>query len=311
MITQANQATFTIEALAPFNFNLTVWALMRRKKSVVDQWDGQTYSRVLVINDEPIKLAVTQGGNQAKPNLQVVIYGKSKVTTDMQAQVKNYVIRMFGPGVNLEPFYKLAKNEPSITQLMKQFKGLKPPRYPNLFEGLVNAVACQQISLDAGIAILGRLIEAYGAKFTDKSGTGYAFPLPKDLLDADEIELKKLGFSYQKARTIRAIAFASASGELEQEELESASNQTSLDTLLKLKGIGRWSAEYVLLRGLGRLDVFPGDDVGGQNNLRQLLKLEVKPSYESIQKLSDAWQPYAGFIYFHLLLQKLDAKGLL
>lgn len=297
---------------APFNLNFTVWALMRRQKSVVEQWSDQTYSRIMVIDNMPVKTIVKQTGTPLQPSLDISIFSNAKITVSLQDAVKANVAKMFGVDRDLEPFYKLAEGEPSISQLARQFKAVKPPRYPNLFEALVNAVACQQISLDAGIAILGRLINTHGKKFVDASGAAMsAFPLPEDLLDVDETEFKKLGFSYQKARSIKAIAFVAVSGELKTNKLESLSNQAALDALLKLRGIGRWSAEYVLLRGLGRLDVFPGDDVGGQNNLRQLLGLEVRPGYETIKKLIGAWQPYAGFIYFHLLLQKLDAKGLL
>lgn len=76
-------------------------------------------------------------------------------------------------------------------------------------------------------------------------------------------------------------------------------------------GIGRWSAEYTLLRGFGRLDILPGDDVGAQKNLRELLALEARPTYDQIKLLSQRWQPYAGLVYFHLLLEKLQRKGVL
>jgi DNA-3-methyladenine glycosylase II len=67
----------------------------------------------------------------------------------------------------------------------------------------------------------------------------------------------------------------------------------------------------VLLRGLGRIEVFPGDDVGAQKNLQRLLSLDEQPTYERMQTLTARWHPYAGLVYFHLLLRNLDQKGVL
>jgi DNA-3-methyladenine glycosylase II len=78
-------------------------------------------------------------------------------------------------------------------------------------------------------------------------------------------------------------------------------NEEIVGYLTTLRGIGRWSAEYALLRGLGRLDIFPGDDVGARNNLQRLFHLHTKPDYEEINKLTSQWHPYEGLVYFHLL----------
>ena len=95
------------------------------------------------------------------------------------------------------------------------------------------------------------------------------------------------------------------------ENLVHESNDNIVKFLCQFKGIGRWSAEYVLLRGLGRIEMFPGDDVGARNNLQSLLHLKTKLDYQKIAEITKKWYPYAGFIYFHLLLQKLNNKGLL
>jgi DNA-3-methyladenine glycosylase II len=82
-----------------------------------------------------------------------------------------------------------------------------------------------------------------------------------------------------------------------------------MNSLLELRGVGRWTAEYVLLRGLGWLDVFPGDDVGARNRLAKWLHRSEPMDYESVRRTVDRWQPYAGFIYFHMLMESLKATG--
>jgi DNA-3-methyladenine glycosylase II len=81
--------------------------------------------------------------------------------------------------------------------------------------------------------------------------------------------------------------------------------------LLALRGVGRWSAEYVMLRGLGRLHVFPGDDVGAQKRLARWLGRPGPLDYAGVRKAVAPWQPYAGLVYFHLLLDGLSRAGVL
>ncbi|HRT41152.1 MAG TPA: DNA-3-methyladenine glycosylase 2 family protein, partial [Phycisphaerae bacterium] len=78
-----------------------------------------------------------------------------------------------------------------------------------------------------------------------------------------------------------------------------------------LTGIGRWTAEYVLLRGLGRWDTFPADDVGSQSKLQSWLHLEKRPNYDGVQQILASCKPYRGLIYFFLLLNQLRAAHLL
>jgi DNA-3-methyladenine glycosylase II len=76
-----------------------------------------------------------------------------------------------------------------------------------------------------------------------------------------------------------------------------------------LRGVGRWTAEYVLLRGLGRTHVFPGDDVGARNNLGRWLGLSSALDYDGVRRAVAAWHPYAGLVYFHLLMDRLASRG--
>jgi DNA-3-methyladenine glycosylase II len=79
--------------------------------------------------------------------------------------------------------------------------------------------------------------------------------------------------------------------------------------LLELRGVGRWTAEYVLLRGLGRLHIFPGDDVGAQKRLARWLGRSEPMDYADVCRAVERWQPDAGLVYFHLLLDGLSQTG--
>ena len=93
------------------------------------------------------------------------------------------------------------------------------------------------------------------------------------------------------------------------EPLRDADDSAASAALQRLGGVGRWSAEYALLRGLGRLEVFPGDDVGARNNLARRLGLASPLDYDDVRQAVAPWAPYAGLAYFHLLAERIDAAG--
>lgn len=301
-----NEAMLSIDVKPPFSLELTVWVLRRRAKNIVDQWDGRAYQRVLIRDNLPVLITAVQSGSKAKPVLGVKLKCQKTLSKADLVEIRGLIKKMFGLSVDLKPFYTLVGKDNALEALAQQFEGVKPTRYPTIFEALVNAIACQQVSLDAGIAILNRLTEAFGTKFRDGKTVIRAFPRPEDLLDVSESDMRQLGFSRQKSRAISGLAYGILSKSI---DLENHTNEQAATYLQSIHGIGRWSAEYALLRGLGRLDVFPGDDIGGQNNLQRLLHLETRPDYEKLESLVASWHPYAGFVYFHLLLEKLHYKG--
>lgn len=302
-------AKLFLRAIPPFRLDFTVWALRRREKNLMDRWDGNTFRRVVLFNNDPLQLSVKQTGTPRAPKLAITLQSEKEITAPMRKQIKTLVQRMLGLEINLHPFYLVANKNRILQSLAAQFRGVKPPRFPNNFEALVNAIACQQITLDLGIVLLNRLCAKFGKEFSDGEAMYHAFPRPIDLARVSEAEIKNLGFSYQKARALKELAAHVANHEIELATLEQLTNREALDFLLDLRGIGRWSAEYVLLRGLGRLDVFPGDDVGAQNNLQRLLQLDRRPDYEKITEIAAQWNPYQGLVYFHLLLGKLSLRS--
>ncbi|HXR50057.1 MAG TPA: AlkA N-terminal domain-containing protein [Verrucomicrobiae bacterium] len=302
-----HEATLTLPVKPPFRLDLTVWVLRRRAKNSIDTWDGNTYRRVFTIDGRPALAKV----HQKTGDLVVKLKSSGTITYKRRTELEKLVRRTLGLDVNLEPFYKLTATDQTLESLTRQFVGVRPPRFPSIFETLVNAIACQQVSLNVGILLINRLADSFGKPIVDGEMTLHAFPEPQDIVVVDESSLKQLGFSYQKVRAISSLAYAIANNDVDLKALSAASNDQVMAVLQSLRGIGRWSAEYVLLRGLGRINVFPGDDIGGQNNLQRLLGLDMRPSYEELRRLTSKWNPYAGLIYFHLLLGKLREKELI
>ena len=294
-----------VQPVPPFRLDLTVWTLRRRPDNLFDRWDGTTYRRVLIADDKPFEIAVTQPGE----NLRVAVTG-ARLTSSLKNQVTAALERLLGIRIDLRKFYRLSKKDSWLKPLANQFQGMKPPRLLTPFEALINAIACQQLTLTMGIRLLNRLTEAYGLALKTEDGTVRAFPRPQDLARADLEDLRQMSFSYQKARYITSISRLIVGGELDLDEIATLDDEEAVARLCELKGVGRWTAEYVLLRGLGRTRIFPADDVGARNNLQKWLGLSGKMTYANTRAALSRWDGFGGLIYFHLLLKSLAEKGL-
>jgi DNA-3-methyladenine glycosylase II len=292
---------FTLKPRPPFRLDLSVWALRRNAANVVDRWDGTSYQRALALSDTTVCFSVSQPAGPDAP-LAVTLSGEH--AERHQRIVQTRIEHMLGLRVDLSQFHQMAATDVEIGPLVARAKGLKPPRFPTFFESLLNAVALQQLSLAAGLMLLSRLASAHGEIVSTGEGPLHAFPRPETLATLRPEALRKLGFSLRKGATVIQLSQAVVGGHLDLEHLERFSDDEVVSRLTRMSGIGRWSAEYALLRGLGRLHIFPGDDVGARNNLMKLLDRGPLLDYASVQRAVSRWQPYAGMVYFHLLIDR-------
>jgi DNA-3-methyladenine glycosylase II len=302
---RAAREQLLIQPRAPFRLDLTVWALRRRPENRVDRWDGCAYRRVLMLGDRPVSLAMTESDRPHAPGL-AVKFGDG-LPEDLARPTLDGLL---GLSVDLSAFAGMAAGDSLLGPLAARMRGLKPPRFPTVFEALVNAIACQQLSLAVGIQLLNRLTDGHGRVASEDPDGPRAFPDPERLAVLRPDDLRHHGFSLTKARSIVEAARAIVDGDLDLEALEQVDDAAAIERLTGLHGIGRWSAEYVLLRGLGRLHIFPGDDVGAHNKLRRLFQIETRLDYDAVRQLVTRWDPYAGLVYFHLLLDSLATAGL-
>ncbi len=287
-----------------------MWAQRRRAHNRIDRWDGRVYQQVLALADQAVLVGVTQIGPPTAPQLQVTVTGAAAVAADAAPAVAQSLARTLGLYCDLTDFYALAAGDPQLGPLAARFRGLKPPRFPTLFECLINAITCQQITLSLGLHMLNRLAEAHGPSVPGaEDDLAFALPRPETLATVAPETLRALQFSRQKARALTALAAAVTDGTLDLEGLGGATNEVVQDRLRRIWGVGRWTAEYALLRGLGRLDTFPADDAGAVKGLRRWLGVSEKLDYAGVHAALHRWQPYAGLIYFHLLLDGLARDG--
>jgi DNA-3-methyladenine glycosylase II len=299
---------FQIKPVPPFRLDLTVWALRRRPHYLVDRWDGRTYRRVLLIYEHPLEVAVTQTGPVEAPLLRVEV-SNFQPHWEWASIIADLLVKMLGLHLDLAPFYRLAEQDERLRPLAQRWRGLKPPQFSSVFEALINAIACQQLSLTRGIHLLNRLAATYGPALPGAEGSWPGFPRPADLADMAPEALQDLGFSRNKGAALIDLARSLRNCSPSLEDSNSLGASEAMTRLRAFKGVGRWSAEYVLLRGLGRWSVFPGDDVGARRSLQAWLQLSEPLDYQGVRRHLAGWHPYGGLIYFHLLLNRLAEEG--
>jgi DNA-3-methyladenine glycosylase II len=301
--------SFAIEIVPPFRLDLTVWALRRRPHNLDDRWVGNIYHRTLFIDSEPVEVAVEQAGGRDAPRLQVALAG-ARLAPNVERTATVALTRLLGLDRDLTAFYAFAATDERLDALARRFCGFRPPRFPTLFEALLNAVACQQITLTLGITLINRLAQAVGTA-PEVAPDLHALPRPAELAGYDPDALRALGYSGQKARALVELAAAMLDGRLAEDMLEALDDAAAIEQLCSIRGVGRWTAEYALLRGQGRLHIFPSEDSGARNNLVRWLGLVGPLDYAGVRRILAPWYPYGGMIYLHLLLDKLYVTGML
>lgn len=292
---------------APFHLEATVRVLQRRPANRVDLWDQDRYLRVFRAGPEPVLVEVHNRGTIDRPDLRAVIRAGDASAASYR-RLAPPLRAALGLDVDPEPFAALADATPTLRPIARALRGMRPPRFPGLFEAFANVVPFQQLSLDAGVAIVARLVERFGDALELGGRRLYAFPEPGAIAAARPRALRGCGLSARKAEVLRAIAREIVSGRLDGARLARMETQEALRALRTVPGIGPWSAALVLLRGFGRLDVFPPGDVGATRGLSALLELEPgAPLQRAIERFGDC----RGYLYFYALGASLLQKGLI
>ncbi|MEO8137854.1 MAG: hypothetical protein ABI831_28240, partial [Betaproteobacteria bacterium] len=190
-----------------------------------------------------------------------------------------------------------------LAELARRCAGLRPQRFATLFEALANGICCQQLSLAAGLTRLGHLAERFGPRTPD--GLRAGSPEPTRLAQAPLSALRQAGLSARRAVELRDLARLPL--DLFERELTALPDEAARARLLELPGIGPWTADYVLLRGLGRLDIFPSGDVGAAHTLGRILGRVIEP--RDAVRFAARFAPFRGMLYFSMLGHTLGVSS--
>jgi methylated-DNA-[protein]-cysteine S-methyltransferase len=178
----------------------------------------------------------------------------------------------------------------------------------NLFRMLVRAIAGQQLSTKAAATIFARVegaiaapaeVDATWARQGGASRDEWR-DAPARVLEKDVAELRALGLSEAKTRAIRELAAAVTDGSLRLDDVVHAPDEEAIATLVRQRGIGRWTVEMLLIFELGRPDVLPVDDLGIRKAVQKVYGLRALPEAKTIERIAEPWRPWRSIGSFYL-----------
>jgi DNA-3-methyladenine glycosylase II len=243
------------------------------------------------IHDKPTVLELRQVGHDV-PTLEI-----RTVLPDSASEAKRIARWIIFADLDLRPFYRIAASHSILGPITRELHGLKPIRPASLFEMIVIAITEQQISLAAAYRIRTRIIERFG----DPVNGLWAFPTPRRLSESSVEDLITCGLSQRKAEYVKGVAYKVAHGQLDLDRLVAMSDEAVRTLLLQVRGLGPWSAEYFLVRGLSRPDRVPADDLGIRTIVGRYLGRGQRLSPQGTMRKLSLFKPYRGLAAFYLL----------
>ena len=260
--------------------------------------EGVLY-RVLRLGGRRIPFRLDVGGSVDRPRVTVRFEGPDD--TPARAAIRDELRALLGLGWDLEGFYRHAAADPVLRPWLGPLRGLRPTVARSPFEMLVGAISAQQVNLPFAFVTRARLVRRYGEPFLVDGVTVYAFPAPEAVAEADPADLRRMQFSTRKAEFIVGLAREIAEGRLDVAALTRLPDDDVIARLTAIRGLGLWTAEWFLARGLGRPDVCPAGDLGVRRAVAALCFRGGESGAARVRQRALAWRPYRTLAVHYLL----------
>ena len=219
---------------------------------------------------------------------------------EVSKSVTDFVDEWFDLSRDLQPFYDLAYRDEILKKVVLAYKGLRIIAVEELFEALSWSIMGQQISLHVAYGLKQKLVTTYGESIVHDNIEYWLFPTAQQIASLTVEDFRKLSFTQRKAEYIIGVAELIATGQLNKEQLLMMSLEEMETRLTAIRGIGKWSANYVIMRCLRHPDAFPLADVGLHNALKKVLNRTEKPSLAEIEDWAKNWSGWRAYATFYL-----------
>jgi DNA-3-methyladenine glycosylase II len=285
--------SFHIPVFDEFSFKRSVEFLQRSPKELLHFVDDNHVSKMIEIGSKKIVFELIQ---EKSNQLQVRVVSGIPLQQSEREQLILFIKEWFDLDADLKPFYALVKDDKLLGPLVKEYFGYRIIGQPDLFESLVWAVIGQQINLQFAYTLKQRFVEQFGEKHTVGDRVYYLFPTPQVVSILSDEHLLPLQFSRQKSKYVVLIAQAVLSGSISKEKLKDLPFQEAKEKLMRIKGVGNWTANYALMKTFRYPEAFPLEDAGVHNAIKNLKKMKVKPTLDQVKRIFKkykGWEAYA------------------
>jgi DNA-3-methyladenine glycosylase II len=294
-----------LAVIAPFAFGLALRYLAVSPSAIVEKVEDGEYVRPVRIGGRWLLLRVRDGA-VAGGALRITLEGRRIRTADLEAAAA-LVSRLFGTTEDVTPVLRALRRSPRFVPLARRCRGLRPVLIGDPFEALIWAVIGQQINIAFAAKLKTALLERFGGSLS-MDGRRYAlFPAPDRLARLRRADLRPLQYSRQKADYIIGLSRAVVRGTLDLASLAGLPTPEAVARLTAFRGIGRWTAEYLLLRGLGDRDALPAADGGLRRIVGEDLGLGRLATEEEVRDAAAplaGWRGYLAFYWWFTLQER-------
>ena len=295
-----NRITTIIRPTAPFDFELTAgYHTYFRGSYGTDTLEDNAYRRLLDLGDKLALASVRPVGSIQDPELAVEVRGEG-LSADDAADATRQVAWLLGTDQKLEPFYAAVQEDPVMSNIAGQLYGLHLPHTASVFEALVLAILGQQLATNVARIIRTLMIETYGQCRSFDGEEHYAFPRPETLATATVEELRQLKLSLRKAEYVQGIAQAALDGSGMLDSLEDLTDAEVVKQVMFLRGVGKWTAQWVLVRALGRPDAIPLGDLALRRVVSRLYFGGETINDIQLDEFAQRWRPWRTYATVYL-----------
>ena len=293
--------TTKIIPVAPYDFELTAGQpnYSRDQEFKTEDYVDHAYLRLLDLTDKAALARVESTGSVADPELTVTLTGDDLTDHDA-ARAGRQLAWLLGCDQDLRPFYDAVGADPVLSEVVEQFYGYHNTRTASVFEALVQAVMGQQIATAVARIVRNLLIQNYGVRASIEGREWYAFPRADALAAAEVTDLRQLKLSVRKSEYIRGIAQAALESPDGFEGMHDLPDDEVVKRMVALRGVGQWTAQWVLVRALARPDGFPIGDLALRRTVASLYFDGAEINDEQLLEFSQRWSPWRSYATAYL-----------
>ncbi|CAM5531563.1 DNA-3-methyladenine glycosylase [Bacillus tequilensis] len=281
-----------------FDMNANLGYLTREKNECMYEIENNIITKVIAIGEIRSLVQVSVINN--KQMIVQFLNDSRPVEQWKREEIVKYIHEWFDLDNNLTPFYELAKADPLLKMPARKFYGLRVIGIPDLFEALCWGVLGQQINLAFAYSLKKQFVEAFGDSIEWNGKKYWVFPPYERIARLTPTDLADIKMTVKKSEYIIGIARLMASGELSREKLMKMNFKDAEKNLIKIRGIGPWTANYVLMRCLRFPTAFPIDDVCLIRSIKILRNMNRKPTKDEILEISFSWKKWESYATFYL-----------
>lgn len=294
----SNFRQFDLDIKGPFDFQRAFRDVTRAPFQLTERVNADQMTGVFPIQDSIVGAIILASGTIDCP--QVGVQWEILERQIDSATVQSYFHDLFQTQVDLREFYDHVASDPVMEKLSRDLRGFTFLRKHSLFEAMTTAIIDQQLNVAFATTLRERFIRKYGRPIVWQGHEHWLFPKPEDLVDVNPDDLRPLQFSQRKAEYILDFAKGLRENSIHPAELAQLDDSDLLNELVKLRGVGRWTAEYVGMMAFGRVDYLPAADIGLQRAIQQLYNLPERPTEAEVRTRGEAWKPFRGLATFYL-----------